>query len=225
MLFVSDYDVITEPYRSLIITLQILLVIGCISICFLTFLKLKKKDPNIKKSYFLGIPLFFLLVGLARIFLIYHDYFAWDKLDSPLIFIANSIFLTGFIILNFFIETNVTKKTHYLFTILGIIFTVLHISFISPNKALSSLFFYFAVSSQVIAPLGVYLIVAKNGRGEVKLKATIIVLGLLVLILSQSTGIFELLGFMDRISSSIFAPPVALIGLTILGYGFTKGPN
>ena len=223
MLLVSDYDIITEPIRSIIIFLQLMLTIGCICICFLSYRTIKKKDPNIKKSYFFGIPFFFLLVGISRLILLYHDYSASDNLDSQLIFIANGIFLIGFIILNYSIETSFNKKTHYIFTSFGIILTSIYLIIFFINQF--PIIYFFAVTSQVIAPLSIYLIVMKKGIGELKKKASIIVLGLILLIIAQSSGLFELIGFMDRVSSSMFGPPVALIGLIILGYGFSRIPN
>ncbi len=222
MLFVSDYDVITEPIRSLIITLQIIYVIGCILICLLILFAFKKRDPNIKKSYLLGLPLFALLLGLQRSFLIYHDYYASDNLDTPLIFFANSLILSALIILNFTLESTVYTKTHHLFLIMGVFLAVLYLIFLLFIKIISTIILYCAIFSQVLPIFGMYIYIARNGTGNVRKKAVVILIGVIILLISQSTGLFMLIGLMDRITSTLIAPPVSLVSLIILGYGFLK---
>lgn len=220
MLLVSDYDVIPEPARSIIIMLQIMVAVGCVIIGFIALYSFKKKDPNMSKTYFFGIPLFFLLVGIARFILVYHDFYAVDALDLVLWATANLIILTGFIILNYIIETTVYTKTKHIFTLLGILFTSSYtIAAIFLEKIFPTLILYAAMIISVIPPIAIYLIVAKGATGEVKRRATIIVVGILILVVSQATGLFELVMLMDRVSSSIFGPPTALIGICILAYG------
>ncbi|MHA1147229.1 MAG: hypothetical protein ACTSR8_03195 [Promethearchaeota archaeon] len=226
MLFVSDYDLIPEPARSIIIILQIILAIGCFIISILAIYSFKKKDPNMSKTYFFGIPLFFLLVGVARLILIYHDFYASDEYDLSLWAIANVIILLGFIILNYIIETQVYTKSKHIFTILGITLTSLYaFAVIFFEKIIASLTLYVAIASQFIPISCIYLIVAKQGAGVVKKRATIIISGIIIVIISQATGIFELMGLMDRISSSLFGPPTALVGLCFLAYGLVSMSN
>ena len=47
------------------------------------------------------------------------------------------------------------------------------------------------------------------------------VIGLSILIVSQGTGLLELIGLIDKLTATIYGPPFALLGLSILGYGFT----
>ena len=66
MLYVSDYNVIIEPLRSIIIILQLMVSIGAIFISFTSKYYIKKMNPDIKRSYLFGIPLFFLMYGMIK---------------------------------------------------------------------------------------------------------------------------------------------------------------
>ncbi len=221
MLFVSDYDVIPEPARTAIILMQVAVAVVSVIIGVLIYFSIKKKDPNRSRSYFFGIPLFFILVGIARTVFVYHDFFAPDLIDIPLWLVANIIVLSGFIMLNYTIETHIYPKTKHAFTIIGIVLVVLYvIAVFVTTKFVASLILYLANASQIFAPFGIYLIVAKQSTGDVKKKALIILTGLTILIVSQLTGIFSLFGILDRITTSLFGPIAALIGFSITGYGF-----
>lgn len=222
LLFVSDYEIIPEPARTIIIALQISVAIGCILIGLTAFKYFKKNDPHMSRTYFFGIPLFFLLVGVARFILVYHDYYAPDTQDIPLWALANLIIFSGFISLNYTVETKVYTKTRHFFTIFGISITILYFASIFIDKFLATIVLYIAIAFQFLPTLGIYLIIAKNSTGGLKKKAIIIVIGMLILLLSQSTSLLEMIGLMDRISSSIFGPPVALTGLSLLGWGLVR---
>ena len=193
--------------------------------CILILVTFKKRDPNIRKSYLFGFPLFSILIGLQRAILIYHDYYAPDNQDMVLILIANSMILSAFIVFNYTLESNVYTKTHHFFTLIGIIFIILYLIFLLLDKLASTIVLYAAIFSQVIPIIGIYIIVARNSQGNAKKRALIILLGIIVLLISQSTGLFMLVGLMDRISSTAFAPPVSLVSIVILGYGFLRDPN
>jgi hypothetical protein len=220
MLFVSAFDIITEPIRTLVIILQSMLGIGCIIIGILFLLIMRKKGETIKKAYFFALPLFFVLIGISRGILVYHDFFAPDELDLQLWAIAHVVIFGGFISLNYTIETHVYNKTKHFFTILGIILTSMFIIAVFIDKSFAKNMSYITIASQVVPPLLIYLIVAYSGSGVVRKKAVVIIIGLATLIIAQSTGIFETIGIMDKIFASVFAPPTALIGLAICAYGF-----
>ncbi len=221
MLFVSDYDVIPEPLRTYIIVMQLLVAIVSFLIGLIVLFVLKRKDPNMKKSFFFGIPLFFILVAIARGIFVYHDFYAPDSMDIPLWVMANMIVLVGFILLNYTIETHVYNKTKHIFTILGIALTGIYlVAVIFITKFIASIILYVANASQMLAPCAIYLIVSRKSTGVLRTKGIIILTGLFILIASQLSGIFSLFGVLDRIATSVFGPIAALIGFTVLGYGF-----
>lgn len=223
MLFVSDFDVIPEPTRTIIMMLQLILGIGCIIIGFLCLISMKKKNLSISKAYFFGIPLFFMLVGIARLIFVYHDFFAPDSLDILLWAIAQSIVLSGFISMNYVIETFIYKKTKRIFTIIGIVLTLTYIILVPLDKFIATMVLYGATVLLTVPALIIYCIVAKEGAGVVRKKAIVILIGLTCMILAAGTGLYELIGVMNKLTASTFGPIMALVGLSILGYGFTMG--
>jgi len=150
MLFVSDYDVIVEPARTIIILLNIMFVVGCVMLSIMTILLFKKKNPNMKKSYFFGIPLFLLLIGISRGILLYHDFYASDDADLLLWATANLIIIAGFISLNYTIESDVYTKTKHFFTILGTLLFVLYFIMVFVDKFLATFIIYTVIIVQYI---------------------------------------------------------------------------
>lgn len=218
MLFVSAYDVIPEPTRTIVMVLQSILAIGCILIGAIALSYTKKSGKELSKSYFLGISIFFVLVGLARAVLVYHDFFASDEFDILLWKIANIIVLTGFTFLSYTIETHVYKKTKHAFTLIGAVITGAFA--LIWDKSIATIIMYIGTVLLILLPLIIYIITAKKSVGEIRKRAMIIIVGIFILLVAQGTGLFEMIGIMDKVVASIFGPPTALLGLTICGYGF-----
>lgn len=218
MLLVSDFDILTEPVRSIIILLQLALAIGCIIIGIIAIISSKNSEMSMSKSYLLGIATFFILIGGSRMILVHHDYYAADDLDLILWKIANIIILGGFTFLTYTIETHVYQKTKHIFSVIGAILTVTYA--IMPDKGIATILLYVATILLIILPVFIYIIMAKNATGTLRKRAMIILIGMIILLVAQGTGLFENLGLMTREQASIFAPPFSLLGLVICGYGF-----
>lgn len=219
MLFVSEYDIIVEPYRSIIIILTLILVIGAFLIGVYTMLSSRKSEAKLSKSYFLGIGMFSILFGVGRLIYLIHDYFAPDALDIILWKIATTIVFSGLIFLIFTIETYVYKKTKRVFTVTGLIILVAVIIF---ERDIARIFIYIGNPLLLLIPFLIYIIILRNSTGAVRKNTIFIIIGMLFFALGQGTALFELVGIMTKEIASIFAPPVSLIGLAILGYGFTS---
>ena len=176
MLFVTDFDIIPEPTRTIIMISNFIFAIGCIILGLLALSYLKKPEKSLSKNYFIGLIIFFFIVGIARSIFIYHDFFASDEFDILLWKIANIVVLIGFTILSYIIETHVYKKTKHLFTVIGVIFVVVYTIIL--DKGLATYVIYAATSTMLLLPLLLYIIIAKNATGVLRKRSIIILVGM-----------------------------------------------
>ncbi|MFX1274910.1 MAG: hypothetical protein ACFFBP_13325 [Promethearchaeota archaeon] len=220
MLYISDYDIFVAPLRSMIITLQLIVSISSIFIAFISGYYIKKKNPNIKRSYLFGIPVFFLFFGIMRCILIFHDFYASDDISMPLYLIANIFLIMAFISFNYTIESNIYTKSKYIFTIIGIILLILFIiSTLASWTLFRRILINIIIIVQILPPFTIYFNVAWKGSGVSKKRAEFIIIGIIFLYLSSILGILDLLNLLDLISTTFLAQPLLLIGLVSLGYG------
>jgi len=218
LLFVSAFDVIPEPTRSIIMVLNIVLAIGCLLLGFSAILFLKKSESAVNKNFYVGLSIVFILVGIARVIFIYHDFFATDEYDILLWKIANFVVLIGFTSLSYIIETHIYKRTKHVFTLIGVVFIALYM--IIFDKAIATIILYIGTAALLLLPLLLYIIIAKNSTGELRKKALVIIGGMVILIVAQGTGLIVTIGLMDKTFSLIIGPPLALVGFFIVWYGF-----
>ena len=217
MIFTSDYDIIVEPWRSIIVILKIIMVIGALLIGLFTILASRKSEAKLSKYYFLGIAMFSILFGVGRLIYVIHDYYMPDEWDLLLWKIATAIIFGGLIFLIFTIETFVYTKTKRIFTIIGLFILVMVIVL---DRDPARIFIYIGNPLLMLVPFFIYVIIIKNSTGEVRKRAAVILVGMLFLALGQGTSLFELVGIMNKEFASMFAPPVTLAGLATVGYGF-----
>lgn len=218
MLFVSAFDIITEPTRTIIMVSNFIFAIGCIILGLIALIYLKKPEKQVSKNYFIGLMIFFIIMGVARSIFIYHDFYAADDLDFLLWKIANIIVLVGFTILSYIIETHVYKKTKHLFTVIGIFFVILYSVIL--EKTIATYVIYAATATMIILPFILYLIIARQATGVLKKRAIVILIGMLILIIGQGTGLFVTIGILDETISLIIGPIIGLAGFILVGYGF-----
>ncbi|MHA1294896.1 MAG: hypothetical protein ACTSQJ_19855, partial [Promethearchaeota archaeon] len=114
------------------------------------------------------------------------------------------------------LETFVYTKTKRIFTLIGVFIIIM---VIISELQLARYFIYAGNLILLIVPLMIYLILIKNATGVVRKRALLIIIGILIFGIGQGTALFELFGIMDKVTASIFAPPITLVGLVILGYG------
>jgi len=220
MLYISDYDIIVEPLRSAIIILQIIVSISSICIAIISNYYIKKLNPNINKSYLFGIPMFFLFFGMMRFFLIYHDFYALDEMSHYFYLIGYMFLILAFISFNFSIESNIYKKSKFLFTILGIGLLILFIiATLASWELFRRILLNIIIIIQALPPFAIYFNVAWKGSGASKKRATFIVIGILFVESTVILGILDLLNILDLITTTFLAQPLILIGLVSLGYG------
>ena len=218
MLFTSEYDIILEPARSMIIYLSIAMIIGAYLISLYVLLASRNPEKSLSSRYFLGIAIFSGLFGTGRLIYLIHDYFAPDSLDLILWKIATSIAFIGMIILVYTIETFVYKKTKRIISMLG---AGLLVVLIIAELQIARYAVYAGNLIMVVVPFLIYIIIYKNATGVVKKRALIIIIGMLLLALGQGTSLFEnVFHIMTKEQASMFAPPVTLAGLAITGIGF-----
>ena len=114
-------------------------------------------------------------------------------------------------------ETYVYQKTRHAFTVIGIILFLLYL--IITDRQIARIISYINNIVLLLPAFIIYIYLAKNASGSIRKNSIIILIGMSILTVFQSTGIFEMAGLMDKTFASIIAPPSSLIGLTILGYG------
>ncbi len=220
MLYISDYDIFIEPFRSLIIVLQIIVSLSSIGIAIISNYYIKKMNPNINRSYLFGIPIFFLFFGIMRLFLIYHDFYAIDEFGTIFYLIAYIFLIMAFISFNYSIESSIYTKSKFAFTILGIILLVLFIIVtLSSWELFRRILLNITIIIQVLPPLTIYVNVAWKGSGVSKKRAIFIVIGIILIESTVILGILYLLNILDLITTTFLAQPLLLIGLIFLGYG------
>ncbi|MHA1344395.1 MAG: hypothetical protein ACTSQG_10430, partial [Promethearchaeota archaeon] len=173
-------------------------------------------DKSLSSKYLIGISIFFVFFGIGRLIYMIHDYFAPDELDIILWKIATIIVFSGFIFFIYTLETFVYTKTKRIFTLIGVFIIIM---VIISELQLARYFIYAGNLILLIVPLMIYLILIKNATGVVRKRALLIIIGILIFGIGQGTALFELFGIMDKVTASIFAPPITLVGLVILGYG------
>jgi len=218
MQFTSEYDIILEPVRGMIVYLSLAMIIGAFLIGIYVLLASRNPEKSLSSKYFIGITIFFILFGIARLIYLIHDYFAPDTLDIILWKIATSIAFSGFIILVYTIETHVYKKTKRIFSIIGICLLII---VIVADLQIARIAVYIGNPLLLIVPFLIYILIYKNATGVVRNRALIIIIGMLLLALGQGTALLEnVLHIMTKEQASIFAPPVTLAGLTVTGLGF-----
>ena len=222
MLYVSDYDIIVEPIRSVIIFLQLILSIGAILISLASLHYIKKNNPKINRSFLFGLPLFFLLFGIMRGILIYHDFYALDILDRPLYILSITFLALAFISLNNTIESNIYTRSKHIFTILGFILLIVFIITAIPGFIIARYVVSIIIITQVIPSLAFYLNVALKGTGPPRNRAILIVVGIFLLFISSMFGLIYLINLLDLNITTILSPPISLIGLIFIGYGIIK---
>jgi hypothetical protein len=223
MFLVSDYDVVQGTDRVVIIIASLILIIGALLVALLFFTRMKQVEMKSQKIYFLGIGVFALMIGLSRLILLYHDYFADDWLDHPLWRFASALALFGLTALNYTIEKNVFTKTKGLIAVWGCIAIPLVILI---EKAAATTLMYIASVSLTILPMLIYIYIANQSTGVIRNSALLIILGMVLMFLGQF--IFALLfnyEMIGRTTSQLLAFSIALIGLLICTVGFIRGPG
>jgi len=223
-----DYEGIlrSDPGIFLFIVIfQIIWAIGCFLLGIFGIYYRKKAEMKSKKNYYFGLGLIFILLGISRIIFFYHDFIAPEylgaiNLDILLWKIASTIMLAGFTILSYVIETYIYKKTKHIFTIFGIIITILYL--ILMDKSLATTILYVGNGALIFLPFLLYLFMAINTTGDIRKKAATIVLGMAILLVGSALGIFVLIFPDFKIPSLMFSPPIMLVGFIIVWYGFIK---
>jgi hypothetical protein len=185
----------------------------------------KKAETRERKNYFLGLSVFFILLGISRVVFIYHDFFAPDyigsiHLDVVLWKIGNIIQLAGFTIISYIIETYIYKKTKHFITIIGMSFTILY-GFMM-DKNIATIFLYIADGSMLFLPFLIYLITTLKTKGVIRKRASIILFGLVIVLVGSAIGILVLIGLVDKSTSLILGNPIMLFGFIIVFYGFIQ---
>ncbi len=218
MLFVSDYD-FPEPIRSILLILKLITGIGLVIIAIISYLYVRDTPSDEKsKNYLMGISMFFLILACSKAVYFYHDFFALDEWDTVLSRIADSIFLIGFVIFTYMIERHVFKKSKYVFTIIGALILVLYIIIWVP--LISTIILYIGLIIMITLPLIIHIFIAVKGSGDVKKRALIITLGIVILMFSSfGLFLFKLLGLMSNDLSLLIGPPIELTGYIVLAYG------
>jgi hypothetical protein len=222
MLLTSEYDIIVDPARSMIIYLTIAMVIGAYLIGLYVLLASRNPEKSLSSKYFIGLAIFAILFGTGRLIYMIHDYFSPDiigdiNMDVLLWKIATATAAGGMIFLVFTIETFVYKKTKRIFTIIG---ACLLIIVIVAEFQIARYASYATTVILAIVPFLIYITIYKNATGVVKKRALIILIGMILLALGQGTSLFDnVLGIMTKEQASMFAPPVTLAGLAITGIG------
>jgi hypothetical protein len=227
MLLVDDYNYLVGTERIAVITVNILLSAGSLLIGLISLSKAVKS--NISRKYFVGIAIFFIALGIGRMFYVIDDYFTPG--DTEIEFSAANIFyrlatfstLLGFTALEFLIESTFIKKTRYAFTIIGLCCTIsqLVLPFYIADRIN-----YFGTPTLTIIPFILYLYLAVAIKGSVRKQALIVIVGMILLITGfMILGLLYNLHVMERIWTSVFGPPVSLAGLIVVGYGliYKKG--
>lgn len=229
MLYSSDFDIIVDPARSLIINLTIILIVACYIGGFYSYIITRSPEEGLSRKYFVGLSLVAILFGTGRLIYLIHDYYLPNyigslNVDVLLWKIGSTISSLGGLLLVYIIETYVYKKTKHIITLTGIVLTglVIIVDYPMPAKLIATITNIMLVSIVFIIYIGIY----KNSTGVVRRNALIILIGLTILTIGQSTALFsDVLGVMTVEQSSIFAPPVTLAGLIILGTGLIWGRN
>ena len=73
MLFSSEFDVIVDPARSLIITLSIILIVACYIGGLYALIITRNPEEGLSRKYFVGISLVAILFGTGRMIYLLHD--------------------------------------------------------------------------------------------------------------------------------------------------------
>ncbi|MFX0097936.1 MAG: B-box zinc finger protein [Candidatus Hodarchaeota archaeon] len=216
---VSDYDHIQGLPRLVILVTTLSYSILTILIGLRAVGLSIRARKTMNTRYFYSLSIFFIFLGIARLVLMYHDYIAPDSQDVLLWRIGNVMMFIGVISLNYIIESQVFKKTKYLFTIIGVITGLLHIIL---EKELATLVMYGGIGFSCLLPILIYISIIKNASGEIRKRTFIFILGILIMLSGASISFFELGGLMEKITVSVIAPFFWLAGLAIAGYGLIR---
>lgn len=229
MLFSSEFEIIGEPARTIIVSLTIILIVA--SYLGGLYLLLSTRSPEMRESrkYFFGIALVAFFFGTGRLIFLIHDYYIPDyigtiNMDELLWKMGSCISSTGGVIFVYIIETYIYKKSEHFFTIIGSLFVVLMIftSYPMPSKTISAIGNVILMFVAFIIYIGIYI----NSTDDVKKNALFIIIGLMILTLGQGTVLFS--DYLQIISieiSSIIAPPITLAGLFVTGMGLIRGKS
>jgi hypothetical protein len=226
MLFTSNYAEIQGLTRSIIIFLSIIGIIALFILGIITLLYMKKKEETVSKKFFIAISLLFIAFGLGRVVLLFSDFLLPDEIADELFEIswkiAYGIMMCGLVSLVYVVEsqklidTYVYKKTKHLFTIVGIIFIF---SLIILPYSILRILNYIVSFLLVLLPLIIYSIIAKKSTGDVRKKAIILIIGILIGVIGLGgLPLMNVIGIMSSADIMIISPPICLVGLTIMGY-------
>ncbi len=180
---------------------------------------------NVSRNYFAALSAFTILLGLSRLVLAYHDYFADDTYDMILWLLGSALLLIGLTILCFTIERYMFTKTRKAITITG---TIIIVAFLlSFNmKTIATVLLYAGNILLVLLPFFIYVYIAKISTGSVRTQALIIITGIIIMLVGQFGGnLLFLVGVIDRLWSQIMGVTMAFVGMVVLTYGFAKSPT
>lgn len=224
MFLVVDYDGIVGPTRTVIILLQLLMATGSVLIGCVMLQKARKNA--MVRRYFIYIALFFFGLGIGRYFFIVHDFFTPgdSSIDlTPASYLkraAVSFTILGLTSLAYLVETELFFKSRKAFTIFGIIVIIAQITM---PFTIAQPLNYIGNPLLSILPLGIYIYLYVTQAGIIKKQAGVILLGILVFGIGQMFfGLLQDLFLITEATALMFSPPISLIGLMIIGYGFFR---
>jgi hypothetical protein len=224
LLLVEDYDLITGYSRTLIIIMQLIFATGTVIIGL--FMVQKAQKDKFLRRYFYYIAGFFFGLGIGRFFFIIHDFYipGLSEIDlTPANIvkrIAVSFTIMGLTSLAYLIETDLIKATKKGFSIFGCVVIItqctLPFEFAQPIQ-------YIANPILSILPAIVYIYLYKTGAGTIKKQAFIVLIGILTFGIGQMFfGLLEDLLLINRTTALTYSPPISLLGLIIIAYGFFR---
>ncbi len=225
MLLVSDYDVVQGIDREIIIAASLAVILEAFAIAFMIMIKRRSKDTHEAKRVMLGIASFAVLYAVARVVMLVHDYYATDDFDTILYLFGNCLALLGLISLTFTIEKYMFPKTKKIISIIGLVCIGLIIAGYLFDL-LARIGVYTGMISQAGLIFLVYIHAAKHSAGNVRLRALMVILGLVLVVFGQYGGtVFFSTGLFDRVVSQLFSMVFTLIGLVFISYGLVKNSD
>ncbi len=225
--YISEYNIVLDALDYAEITLWFIDII-ILAIIGINFLRESKEVKNFK---YVGLFFFFFIVGrfcrLYSRFSVGYEYgfFAFSGVLLNLAIGYTISTYIGLFFIYFFIEREMIKKTHYLFSMLVVVLTVL------------SLFNYFIPEIMIILiPLYVvtllsfpciFINIAVKGTGLVRKKAIIITIGMIIFILGVMFDIPEGASIWITVPglpefTKFGAPICQLSGAILIRKGFVK---
>ena len=228
--YISEYNITLDIFDYIEIGLWIITIIIC-AIMGLKFLKDSRTEALNKNFVYFGLFFYLFIAGricrLIAKFIVGYEY-GFFQFEGTLLLLAIGYTLftyIGLFCVYFFLERVILKKTHFIFSFLVIVATILSIiNYFEPIVMFILTPIYIVVL--VCMPL-VFINLARKSRGSVRKRALIVAIGFILWVLGVAFDIPEAASIWITVPGlpeiTKFASPILqIVGIILLGKGFPR---